>query len=65
MIELWSLWMYKEKLYRVMGFSRGAGSLKGQDLIHYEPCYECEFSEFTRPVREFQQKFVKYLEPIE
>lgn len=57
-ITLWSLWQYKDGLYRVSGFSRGAGSLKGQDLIHYEPCYPCEFSEFTRSRAEFEEKFV-------
>lgn len=59
MIKQWSLWIYKAKLYRVIGFSRGAGSLKGQDLVHYEPCYECEHSSFTRPVGEFKAKFVE------
>ncbi len=60
MINLWSLWKYQDKVYRVMGFSRGAGSIKGQDLVHYEPCYECEYSEFTRPLIEFKQKFTEY-----
>jgi hypothetical protein len=62
MISLWSLWAYQDKLYRVTGFSRGAGALKGQDLIHYEPCYECEFSEFTRPLDEFKSKFSAHVE---
>lgn len=63
MIRLWSLWEYKGSLYRVAGFSRGAGSLKDQDFIHYEPCYPCEFSSFVRPLAEFEEKFVAYKEP--
>jgi hypothetical protein len=62
MIILWSLWTYQEKVYRVTGFSRGAGSLKGQDLIHYEPCYDCEYSEFTRSLTEFKEKFAAHQE---
>jgi hypothetical protein len=60
MITLWSLWTYQDKLYRVTGFSRGAGALKGQDLVHYEPCYECEFSEFTRERGDFAGKFMPF-----
>lgn len=62
MIDLWSLWTYQGKLYRVTGFARGAGSMKGQDVILYEPCYECEHPSFARPVDEFKEKFSAHTE---
>jgi hypothetical protein len=59
MIEMWSLWEYEGKRYRATGVKRGAGSLKGADYVTYEPCYECEYSEFVRPLAEFKEKFTR------
>lgn len=58
-IKLRSLWTYEGKTYRVIGTSRGAGSLKGRGYVQYEPCYDCEYSSFVRPLDEFIAKFTE------
>jgi hypothetical protein len=58
-IEKWSFWEYKGNRYFVTGIMRGAGSLNGADFVRYQPLYECEYSEFVRPLAEFEEKFTR------